>query len=419
MAEVELLRCINCGREYPVGPRFDGCPACREQGTPSNLTAVYDYAALRRRLGSDLFQGQGLWRYAALLPARPDEIVTLYEGNTPLHRLDGIARELGIKALYVKDEGRNPSGSFKDRLCAVAVSLAPRFGAKVVTTASTGNAGAAAAAYAARAGLPCVIFTLNFVPLPMKVSMQSYGARLVATEASLDRWTLMARCIQEFGWYPTSNFVLPPVGANVYGLEGYKTIAFEVWEALGGLPDRVVMPVCYADGLYGTWKGFWELQELGLTDRIPKMVAGEVYGPLANALQKNLPAVASVPTPGTSIAFSIASGLSMQQGLVALRRSQGEALGLHDDAALLRWQQRLGREGIYAEPSACMSLAALAAQVGAGQVGADETVVCVLTATGLKDPAASTAATPPVPVVGPDMQALARALQGTYGFTLA
>lgn len=419
MAEVQVLRCINCGQEYPVRPIFDGCPACRQKGTPSNLTTVYDYAALRRQAGPDLFRGQGLWRYAALLPARPDEVVTLYEGNTPLHKLDRIARELGIKALYVKDEGRNPSGSFKDRLCAVAVSLSRRFGAKVITTSSTGNAGAAAAAYAARAGLDCVIFTLASVPLPMKVSMQSFGARLVATDAPMDRWTLMAQCIRDYGWYPTSNYVLPPVGSNVYGLEGYKTIAFEVWEQLGAVPDRVVMPVCYADGLYGAWKGFWELRELGLTDRVPKMVAGEVYGPLANALANNLPAVQPVPTPGSSIAFSIASGMSMQQGLVALRACQGDAVAVHDDAALLRWQQRLGREGIYAEPSSCMSLAALEKQVQAGQVGPDESVVCVVTATGLKDPETSTRATPPVPVVGPDMQQLARTLQSTYGFTLA
>ncbi len=419
MAEAQALRCINCGRQYPVAPVFDGCPACRDSGTPCNLTVVYDYPALRREIGPAFFQGQGLWRYARLLPARPAEMVTLHEGNTPLHRVDRIAKELGIRALYIKDESRNPAGSFKDRLCAVAVSLARRFGAQVITTSSTGNAGAAAAAYAARAGLECVIFTMASVPLPMKVSMQSYGARLVATAAAVDRWTLMEACVRQFGWYPTSNYVLPPVGANVYGLEGYKTIAYEIWEGLSALPDRVVLPVCYADGLYGVYKGFWELRELGLTEALPRLVAGEVHGPLANALAQGLPTVQPVPAPGPSVAFSIASPISMHQGLVALRESHGSAVALHDDAALLRWQQRLGREGIYAEPSACMSLAALEKQVQQGEVGADERVVCVVTATGLKDPESSARVTPAVPVVAPDLDELAATLKQVYDFTLA
>lgn len=418
MGTVRALGCIRCGAEYPVGPIFTGCPACAEAGSPSNLTPLLDYSAIK--VTRESFTGSGLWRYGALLPCDPADAVTLAEGGTPLYKLDAIAKELGVGALYVKDESRNPTGSFKDRLCSVAVTAGKQFGAEVVTTSSTGNHGAATAAYAARAGMDCVIFTLASVPLAMKVSMQTYGAKLVATPTSMDRWTIMAECINTLGWYPSSNYVLPMIGSNCFGIDGYKTIAFEIVEQLGWqVPDRVVMPVAYADGLYGTWKGFQEFKSLGLVDRTPKMVAAEVYGPITAAHQAGANSMAdvNVPTPNSSIAFSIATPMGPYQGLKAVAESGGQGFALNDDAALLRWQKRLGREGIYAEPSSCLSLASLE-QMAKGGALKDEVVVCVLTATGLKDPEASAKVNPAVPVVEPTRDALAKALAEHYGFTL-
>jgi len=159
-------------------------------------------------------------------------------------------------------------------------------GARVITISSTGNHGASTAAYAARAGLPCVIFTLASVPETMKALMQAYGAAVVACPTSESRWQLMREGVERLGWYPTSGFVTPPIGSNPYGIEGYKTIAWEIAEDLGWTaPAVVVVPSAYSDGLYGVWKGWTELQTVGLVKDAPRMVAAEPFGPLANALE--------------------------------------------------------------------------------------------------------------------------------------
>src|SRR5919106_5105006 len=229
---------------------------------------------------------RGLWRYRATLPVTA-EPVTLGEGATPLVHLDRLGRRLGLSKLYAKDESRNPTWSYKDRLCSVAVTHAVAAGARVVTISSTGNHGASTAAYAARAGLPCVIFTLDSVPDTMKTLMQAYGAAVVACPTSESRWALMRQGVERLGRYRTSGFIAPPVGSNPGGVEGYKTLAYEVAEDLGWTaPDVVVVPSSYGDGLAGIWKGWTELRALGLVGHAPRMIAAEPFGPLAHALDR-------------------------------------------------------------------------------------------------------------------------------------
>src|SRR5207249_2244807 len=188
---------------------------------------------------------------------------------------------------------------------------------------------------AARAGVPCVIFTLASVPETMKTLMQAYGAAVVACPTSESRWELMRQGIERFGWYPTSGFVTPPVGSNPWGVEGYKTIAYEVAEDLGWTaPDVVVVPSAYSDGLYGIWKGWTELQALGLVKHAPRMIAAEPFGPLAHALERGLPAPEPVDAPAPSVAFSIASRYGTWQGLAALRESGGAGVRLTDEGVL-------------------------------------------------------------------------------------
>src|SRR5690606_33258538 len=185
------LRCIRCGREFDDGPAsLAGCPACATEKSRSNGTCVYDYDALKGRFPHEaVAAGQrGLWRWDALLPVSRRAAVTLGEGDTPLLRCDGLARAWGLKELSAKDETRNPTWSYKDRLCSVAISVARQKGARVIVVSSTGNHGAAAAAYAARAGLRCVVLTTVSVPTTMKTLMQSYGAAVVALPTLEDRW---------------------------------------------------------------------------------------------------------------------------------------------------------------------------------------------------------------------------------------
>src|SRR5262249_8050164 len=260
-AAVVGLQCLRCRALFDAGLVFAGCPRCREHGVSVNLTVALDLGPLAGATLDALGgEGRGLWRFRHLLPVDGAAPVTLGEGGTPLVHLERLGRRLGIPRLYAKDESQNPTWSYKDRLCSVAVTHAGQGGARGVVVSSTGNHGASTAAYAARAGLPCVIFTLASVPDTMKTLMQAYGAAVVACPTSESRWTLMREAVERLGWYPTSGFVLPPLGSNPYGIEGYKTLAYEVVEDLGGTaPDMVVVPSAYSDGLHGIGKGMAEL----------------------------------------------------------------------------------------------------------------------------------------------------------------
>src|SRR5262249_17962184 len=191
-AAVGGLRCRGWVALLEAGAMFAGCPRCREQGVSVNLTVALDLGPLAgASLGALGGEGRGLWRFRDLLPVDGAAPVTLGEGGTPLVHLARIGRRLGVPRLYAKDESQNPTWSYKDRLCSVAVTHAVESGARAVVISSTGNHGASTAAYAARAGLPCVIFTLASVPDTMKTLMQAYGAAVVACPTSESRWALM------------------------------------------------------------------------------------------------------------------------------------------------------------------------------------------------------------------------------------
>ncbi len=408
MGRVISLRCIRCGQVYPPDDRFEGCAVCGG-GPASNLAPEYgpvDPAEVRRQF---IRRVPGLGRFAALLPV--DEPITLGEGGTPLLRADRLGASLGIDGLYLKDEGRNPTGSFKDRMAAVVVTRALVLGAPTVTVASSGNGGAALAAYAARAELRCVVFTLAGAPPAMLAQMQACGARLVATERSSDRWDLMAHAVRQWGWYPAGNYVTPPVGSNPYGIEGYKTIAYEIAADLGwDVPDHVVVPTCYGDGLWGIVRGFIDLVRLGLIPRLPRVHAAEVFGSLKTALETGRDGPAPVPTRPT-VAISIGTPISTYQALAALKTAGGAAEAVGEDREILEAQRRLAEaEGVYAEPSSAVAVAAAARLRARGIIRPRERVVCVLTATGLKQPEALSGTLEPVPVIGPNPGELAKIL---------
>ncbi len=354
----------------------------------TNLTPVYDYDAIRQGVSPETWAARprGVWRYAELLPVQPEYAVTLGEGGTPLVHLQRLGEQLGLSRLYVKDEARNPTLSFKDRMASLVVSHARQVGASTVAIASSGNAGAALAAYAARGNLECVVLTSVSAPAAMQAQMRAYGATLIAPPTAADRWTLLREGVERLGWYAASNYLPQPVGSNPVGVDAYKTMAFEIWEDLRhDLPEAVIFPVCYGDGLWGATKGFEELQRLGWTDRVPRMGAAEVFGCLAHALETGADDVAPVPAE-PSVAISIAAGLSTFQGLTALRRGRGFA-GRVSDAEVVEMQHRLAdAEGLFAEASSVLGLVLAGRARQDGTLGADDCVVVILTASGLKDP---------------------------------
>jgi threonine synthase len=325
--------------------------------------------------------------YAALLPLDEAPLTGLGEGNTPLVRAERAGAQIGLSSLLVKDESRNPTWSYKDRLAVVAVNRAAQRGARTVVVSSTGNHGAAVAAYAARLGLECVALTLESVPTAMKVLMQSFGAKVVAFREPGERWTVMRAGVEERGWVPMSGYATPPSGSNPLGVDGYKTLAYEMYNQLGRrVPDAVVTPVAYGDAAAGMVRGFQDLQALGLTNRLPRIVAAEPYGPYGAGLSS--PDRWDEPRPApdeATVAFSIASLTPSWQGLWALRETGGSAESA-TNAEVLQAQQDLARlEGLYAEPSSAIAYAVLPKLLKDGRIREDETVVIVGSSAGLKD----------------------------------
>lgn len=402
-----LLKCPRCGTERDAGDAFSVCAPCLAAGHHVNPFPHYDWSGVDP---TPLAGRRGVFAWQHLLPLPDDAApVSLGEGDTALVRLERVPQALDVGELWLKDESRNPTWSYKDRLIAVGITRARADGVSTVAVASTGNHGAAAAAYAARAGMRCVVLTLESVPATMKTLMQSYGADVVALQEPRDRWALLAQGVQERGWTPLSGFVDPPAGSNPFGIDGYKTIAYEIVRDLGRAPTHVVAPVAYGDGLAGILRGFEDMVAWGLIDRVPRLVAAEPIGPYAHALDAGFQPGHRLPVR-SSVAFSITTPVATFQGYNALARSEGKAVAVADADVMASQLELAGREGLYLEASSAITLTVLPELVKSGELGADSTVVLLGTSTGLKDVGATAGLLPPVPVIGPSLGELDAAI---------
>ncbi|MFP8956421.1 threonine synthase [Natrialbaceae archaeon A-CW3] len=368
---------------YPLEPApTAGCPGTSTDEIQYPVGVDYDYDAVDPGLfdpTGSTWETSGLERWQPLLP--PLEADTLGEGNTPLLPVANLENWLGLEswfennsagasnddsgsdsALFLKDESQNPTWSHKDRLNRCTVSAAVSEDAAGVVASSTGNHGAAAAAYAARAGLPCVVFTAPQTPTAVQAFIRSYGAVVLAVDDIDVRQEAVDRLTEEHGFHPVSSRTAVHTG-HAWGPEGYKTIAYELYCQFGGtVPGTVVIPTCYAELLYGVWKGFRELEELDVVDRTPRLVASEpgVRAPLCRALESDAE-VAHVEAEPTE-AYSIKATTSSVRGLRAIRESDGIAVGFsegHLEAA----QHRLARTGFWQESSGAAGIAGLRALV--------------------------------------------------------
>jgi len=381
-----------------------GCPACAAEGVPVNVHPMYGLTLESWALdptAPGIFERRGMLPISDVSP-----IVSLGEGRTPLLHLERTGARIGIPHLYLKDESRNPTWSYKDRLAAVATTKALADGADTVVVATTGNHGAASAAYAAAAGMRCVALTLASVPQTMKVLMQAYGAKVVALERSAHRWSLMRLAVEEWGWAPFSGFVDPPIGSNPFGIDGYKSIAYELYGQLHGVPDVVIVPTAYADGLTGIARGFGDMRTLGLSDKIPRMVVAEPLGPFSASLAGTGDVPATVEARA-SVAFSIAGCVATYQGVDVLRQTGGEAVVVGDDEGIIVTQLALAsEEGVYLEAASVTALQAAARLAARGFVEPGCVVVVIGTSSGLKDVQATADRLDDVPVIEPTLSAL-------------
>ncbi|MEU4066064.1 pyridoxal-phosphate dependent enzyme [Streptomyces wedmorensis] len=355
---------------HPLWPPLTrGCPvtSTEEVAYPLDIDYAYD------DVPADLFDrpaAHGLERWAPLLP--PLAAPGLGEGNTPLVELaDG---------LWIKDESRNPTWSHKDRLNRVAVSAAVASGARGIVVSSSGNHGAAAAAYAARAGLPCAVFTSPDAPPAVASHLRAYGATVLTVPRASVR-PLMLRIVDELGFQSVSSVTDTAHTGHPFGPEGYKTLAYEIALDLGRVPAAVHLPTGYGELLFGVAKGFRELARLGVTDSVPRVYATEpaAAGALTEALRTGRP-VARVPV-GPSIAYAIDCEISGYRGVLAVRETGGAARTVTDEQ-MAAAQAELAAQGLWFEASSAAGLAGFRAH---GPHEADGPVVCVATSSGYKD----------------------------------
>ena len=397
---------------YPLFPPLvEGCPATSAAELQYPLVVDYDY----KRTPTDFFARDpyaGVWRWGELLPPLAPGL-SMGEGGTPLVAAPRLADWAGIDAeVFIKDESRNPTGSHKDRLNLCTVSSAVLTGAPGVTVASSGNHGAAAAAYAARAGLPCVLFITEGTEPHLVRMVSAYGAAIVPLPRPLRR-VLMRELVQRAGYMPVSSITETHTG-HPFGPEGYKTIAYELYRQLGDrVPAAVFVPTAYAELLYGVWLGFKDMQRVAGIGPLPQMIACEpaAGAPLRAALAAGSPVVKVDEAP--TAAYSIVVGSNSYRGVLAVQESEGDALAL-TDAEIATAQTALGREGLWAEFSGAASVAGLQQAAAAG-MRFDGPVVCLMTSMGFKDQGMPA---PELPPVSPTWEAVEKTLRDVYGLTV-
>jgi len=405
---MNFLECINCKSEYPMDEMLYNCKKCGDL-----LEVKLDLEDLKRKLEKVDWKRRSIsvWKYREFLPISDEsKIITLQEGGTPLYKCERLAERLGIKNLYVKNEGANPTGSFKDRGMTVGVSKALEFNVKTVICASTGNTSASLAAYAARAGLNCVVLIPHGKIALGKLSQaMMYGAKVVAVKGNFDTaLKIVVNASKTFGLYLLNSI-------NPFRIEGQKTAAFEICEQLGWkAPDRIIIPVGNAGNITAYWKGFKELEAIEIIKELPRMTGVQASGasPIVNAFANGNEGIEPVSDPETiATAIRIGNPVNWKRALKAIRESGGGAVTVTDDEIIYAQKLLARTEGIFVEPASAASIAGLKKLIESGEIGSEETVVCIATGHGLKDPEAAIKACEKIVEIEPSLEELKKVLK--------
>jgi threonine synthase len=427
MNHVRHLRCLICGRTYSPDEADYVCPLHGDEGI---LDVEYDYVALRARISPQSLRSNPdptIWRYRALLPVRSDSIVPpLAVGGTPLYRADRLGAKLGLRSLWVKDDGRQPTASFKDRASAIAVVKAQERGDQIITTASTGNAAAALAGLCASVGMRNVIFVPESAPAAKVAQLLVFGSTVLLVRGTYDdAFELCLEAAKSFGWYNRNT------GYNPYMTEGKKTAAYEICEQLTAdlapdpspgrrgewsAPDCVFVSVgdgCIIGGLH---KGLKDLHALGWISRMPRLIGVQAAGSAAlhDAWRDGTDALAMQPIEAHTVADSISAGLPRDRikALAAVRETHGAYITVTDEEILAAIPALARGCGVFAEPAGAAAYAGLIKAVAARLVSEDERIVVVATGSGLKDIASARRAVGEPLVVDRDLGDVTRKLHG-------
>jgi threonine synthase len=411
------LKCLVCGRHYRTGEVDYVCP---DHGDEGILDVQYDYNFIERQISKEMLRQSvefTIWRYKALLPVDADAAVPpLSVGWTPMYRTPGPASQLGLKNLWVKDDGRQPTASLKDRASAVAVVKAAEKGAKIITTASTGNAAAALSGLCASVGQPNVIFVPQSAPQAKIAQLLVFGSRVILVKGTYDdAFGLCLQASKEYGWYNRNT------GYNPYMCEGKKTAAYEICEQLGWCaPDRIFVSVGDGCIIAGLHKGLKDLMALGWIDRMPKLMgiqaAGSSY--LYEAWKNNEDILTKPPVAAQTVADSICAGLPRDRikALKAVKETGGAYISISDNDILRAIPELARGTGVFAEPAGAAAYAGLVTAVDRQLVSEDEKIVVLNTGNGLKDVAGAMQAVDLVQTkpfqVAPDFAAVEEVVAG-------
>ena len=376
------LKCVFCGTVHSTRVPYT-CPRC---GIAGILDVQYDYRAIARRLTRRRLAGrfeQSHWRYRELLPIGANAALpALSVGWTPLTPAAPLARHLGVRTLFLKDDGRNATGSLKDRASSVGVVKAREKRRKIIACASTGNAASSCAGMAASMGMRSVIFMPERAPEPKVTQLLIFGATVFRVRGSYEQaFQLCQQACERWGWYNRNS------GINPYLVEGKKTVGLEIGEQLGWQPpDWVAVSVGDGCTIAGVWKAFREMKILGLTERTPRMLGVQAEGaaPITTAFRTGEP---MRPIEPHTLADSIAVGVprNWKKALFAVAESGGAMINVSDEEILEAMRSTGRLTGIFAEPAAATSVAGLRRAVAEGTVGRRSSVVAVITGNGLKD----------------------------------
>ncbi|KXK19870.1 MAG: putative threonine synthase [Chloroflexi bacterium OLB15] len=376
------LECGWCGKTYDFREILNLCPAC---GKP--LLPRYDLDAAKANFTPERLKNRpkSLWRYGEMLPVQGESFrYTLGEGFTPMLPVSRLGKALGLSQLYAKDEGINPTGSFKARGLVMAVSRAAELGVKALAIPSAGNAGSAAAAYGARAGLPVYVYLPQDVPPAFLAEIKALGAEITLVDGLItDCAKLVRQGADEGRWFDLSTLKEP------YRVEGKKTMGYEIAEQMGWqLPDVIVYPTGGGTGIVGIWKAFAEMEALGwIGSKRPRMISVQSAGcaPIVRAYEQGVE-LAEMWQNAATIADGLRVPAAVGDFLIlrAVRESGGTALAVSDDE-IRAAQIEIGRsEGIFVAPEAAATAAALPHLLAAGKIQADERIVLLITGNGLK-----------------------------------
>lgn len=379
MRNVICGRCVKCGREYEATPNLTNC----ECGGILDMIYDYDYIKTVFKKEDLTCRPFDMWRFRELLPVEEStQAPPLRVGWSPLYEAPRLAKELGIRRLWIKDDGINPTASLKDRASAMAVAKAREAGAEVIACSSTGNAASSLAGNAAAAGLKTYIFVPARAPKGKVAQLMTFGATVISVQGSYeDTFELSKQAIERWGWYNRNAAI------NPYLSEGKKTVGLEIMEQLGWqVPDYIAISVGDGCTIAGLWKGLKDLCAIGFIDRLPRLIAVQAAGccPINRAVEENAP---WRPMEENTLADSIAVGVprNPDKAIQAIRESRGLTVEV-SDGEIMAAQKLLGTScGVFGEPAGVTGTAGLKKLCAQGKLPPDATAVSVVTGNGLKD----------------------------------